>query len=160
MGTRSVIARPTPEGGFHGTYCHYDGYPAHQGRILFDAVTGHFAGDTDAACTYLIDQHPAGWSVLGGDFTTPPGYRRSTDSDDRRNQCYCHGDRHDPPRPPLDDHSARHAWVDYADVIAPDRLPVLTDVEGGWQPVAEPAWTDTPDWDAIDTHAKQLRRQY
>jgi hypothetical protein len=26
-------------------YCHYDGYPAHQGRILFDAVTGHFAGD-------------------------------------------------------------------------------------------------------------------
>ena len=75
MGTRSVIARPTPEGGFHGTYCHYDGYPAHQGRVLFDAVTGHFGGDTDAACTYLIDQHPAGWSVLHGDFTTPPGYR-------------------------------------------------------------------------------------
>jgi hypothetical protein len=32
-------------------------------------------------------------------------------------------------------------------------------VEGGWQPVAEAAWTDTPDWDAIDTHAKYLRRQ-
>jgi hypothetical protein len=89
MGTRSVIARPTPEGGFHGTYCHYDGYPAHQGRILFDAVTGHFAGDSDAACTYLIDEHPAGWSVLHGDFTTPPGYRLSTDPDDLRNQCYC-----------------------------------------------------------------------
>ena len=97
--------------------------------------------------------------MLGGDFTVPPGYRRSTDSDDRRNQCYCHGDRQDPPRPPLDDHNAHHAFVDYADVIAPDRLPVLTDVAGGWQPVAEPAWTDTPDWDAIDTHAKQLRRQ-
>ena len=69
-------------------------------------------------------------------------------------------DRHDPPRPPLDDHSARHAWVEYADVIAVDRLPVLTSLESGWQPVAEPAWTDTPDWDAIDTHAKQLRRQY
>jgi AmiR/NasT family two-component response regulator len=27
-------------------------------------------------------------------------------------------------------------------------------------PVAEPAWTDTPDWDAIDSHAKHLRRQY
>ena len=54
---------------------HYDGYPAHQGRILFDAVTGHFAGDPDAACSYLIDQHPAGWSVLGGDFTVPPGFR-------------------------------------------------------------------------------------
>jgi hypothetical protein len=35
----------------------------------------------------------------------------------------------------------------------------LLDAEG-WQPVAEPAWTDTPDWDAIDRHAKQLRRQY
>ena len=106
MGTRSVIARPTPEGGFHGIYCHYDGYPAHQGRVLFEAVTGHFGGDTDAACTYLIDQHPAGWSVLHGDFTTPPGYRLPTDPDDRRNQCYCHGDRHDPPRTPLDDHTA------------------------------------------------------
>jgi hypothetical protein len=30
----------------------------------------------------------------------------------------------------------------------------------GRQPVAEPAWTDTPDWDAIDTDAKQLRGQY
>ena len=51
MGTRSVIARPDPEGGFHGIYCHYDGYPAHQGRVLFEAVTGHFGGDTDAACS-------------------------------------------------------------------------------------------------------------
>jgi hypothetical protein len=59
VSTRSVIARPTPEGGFHGTYCHNDGYPAHQGRILFDAVTGPFTGDPDAACYYLIDQHPA-----------------------------------------------------------------------------------------------------
>jgi hypothetical protein len=99
--------------------------------VLFQAVTGHFAGDTDAACSYLIDQHPAGWSVLHGDFTNPPGYRRSTDSDDRRNQCCCHGDRQDPARPPLDDHTAHHAWVDYAYVIAPDRLRVLTDVAGG-----------------------------
>jgi hypothetical protein len=156
VSTRSVIARPTPEGGFCGTYCHYDGYPAHQGRILFDAVTGHFAGDPDAACRYLIDQHPAGWSVLGGDFTIQAGSDRQT----LRNQCYCHGDRHDPPRTPLDDDTARDAWVDYAYVIGPDRLQVLTSLHGGWQPVADPAWTDTPDWDAIDRHAKQLRRQY
>jgi hypothetical protein len=97
VSTRSVIARPTPEGGFGGTYCHYDGYPAHQGAILFDAVTGHFTGDPDAACYYLIDQHPAGWSVLHGDFTVPPGYRTGHDPQDLRNQCYCHGDRHEPP---------------------------------------------------------------
>ena len=107
MGTRSVIARPSPDGGFCGTYCHYDGYPAHQGRVLFEAVTGHFAGDPDAACQYLIDQHPAGWSVLYGDFSARPGYQHHPAPDDRRNQCYCHGERHDPPRPPLDADSAR-----------------------------------------------------
>jgi hypothetical protein len=52
--------------------------------------------------------------MLHGDFTTPPGYRLPTDPDDLRNQCYCHGDRHDPPRTPLDEHTARDAWVDYA----------------------------------------------
>jgi hypothetical protein len=146
MSTRSVIARPTPDGGFHGTYCHNDGYPAHQGRILFDAVTGNFDGDPDAACRYLIDQHPAGWSVLGGDFTAPPGYRTGHDPQDLRNQCYCHGDRQEPPRPPLTDHTARDAWVDYAYVLEAERLRVLTNRAGGWQPVAEPTWTEQPDW--------------
>jgi hypothetical protein len=157
VGTRSVIARPTPEGGFTGTYCHYDGYPAHQGRVLHDAVTGHFDGDPDAACRYLIDQHPAGWSVLHGDFAAPPGYRRHPDPEDLRNQCYCHGDRHDPPRPPLTQQTAHEAWVDYAYVIGPDRLQVLTSLHGGWQPIAEPAWTDSPDWDAIGEHASRVR---
>jgi hypothetical protein len=35
---------------------------------------------------------------------------------------------------------------------------VLTNHAGSWQPVAEPAWTQQPDWDAIDTHAQHLRR--
>jgi hypothetical protein len=120
VSTRSVIARPTPEGGFYGAYCHNDGYPAHQGRILFDAVTGHFDGDPDAACHYLIDQHPAGWSVLHGDFTAPPGYRTGHHPQDLRNQCSCHGDRHEPPRPPLTDHTARAAAIDYAYVLEPE----------------------------------------
>jgi hypothetical protein len=157
VGTRSVIARPTPEGGFTGTYCHYDGYPAHQGRVLHEAITGHFDGDTDAACRYLIDQHPAGWSVLHGDFAAPPGYRCHPDPDDLRNQCYCHGDRRDPPRPPLTQQTALAAWVDYAYLIEPDRLRVLTSLHSSWQPIAEPAWTGTPDWDAIDESAKRIR---
>jgi hypothetical protein len=119
VSTRSVIARPTPEGGFCGRYCHNDGYPAHQGRILFDAVTGHFHGDPEAACHYLIDQHPAGWSVLHGDFTAPPGYRTGHHPQDLRKQCYCHGDRHEPPRLPLTERTARAAHVDYAYVLKP-----------------------------------------
>jgi hypothetical protein len=158
VSTRSVIARPTPEGSFRGTYCHYDGYPAHQGRVLFDAVTGHFAGDPDAACRYLIDEHPAGWSVLGGDFTIPPGFQTDPDPQEQRNQCYCHGDRQEPPRPTLTDHTARGAFIDYAYVLETDRLRVLTNHADEWQPVAEPAWTERPDWDAIDQHAQHLRR--
>ena len=96
--------------------------------------------------------------MLHGDFDAPPGYRPGHDPKDLRNQCYCHGDRHDPPRPPLTDRTARAAWVDFAYVIQPDRLRVLTTLAGGWQPVAEPAWTDRPDWDAIDHHAQRVRR--
>ena len=58
----------------------------------------------------------------------------------------------------LTEQTAREAWVDYAYVLEADRLRVLTNRAGGWQPVAEPAWTERPDWDAIDQHAQHLRR--
>jgi hypothetical protein len=115
-------------------------------------------GDPEAAGRYLIDEHPAGWSVLHGDFTAPPGYRTRHDPQDLSNQCYCHGDRQEPPRPPMTDHTARAAWVDYAYVLEAERLRVLTNQAGRWRPVAEPAWTDHPDWDVIDQHAQHLRR--
>jgi hypothetical protein len=66
-----------------------------------------------------------------------------------------------PPRttpPPLTGRTARDAHIDYAYVLEPARLRVLTNRPGSWQPVAEPAWTDNPDWNAIDQHAQQLRR--
>jgi hypothetical protein len=78
-----------------------------------------------------------------------------------RNHCYYHGDRHEPPRPPLTGHTAhtaRAAHVDDAYVLEPNRLRVLTNRPGGWQPVAEPARTDRPDWDAIDQHAQPAPR--
>jgi hypothetical protein len=106
----------------------------------------------------LIDQHPAGWSVLHGDFDVPPGYRTGHDPQDLRNQCYCHGDRHEPSRPPLTERTARAAAIDYAYVLDTERLRVLTNHAGRWHPVAELAWTDTPDWDVIDQHAQHLRR--
>jgi hypothetical protein len=125
---------------------------------LFAAVTGHSAGDPDAACRYLIDEHPGGWSVLGGDFTVPAGYQARPDRQQLRDQCYCRGDRHEPPRPPLTDHAARHAFIDDAYVLEAEQLRVLTNRAGGWRPVAAPAWTERPDWDAIDQHAQHLRR--
>jgi hypothetical protein len=158
VSTRSVIARPTPEGGFGGTYCHYAGHPAHHGRILVDAVTGNFAGDPDAACRYLIDEHAAGWSVLHGDFTVPPCYRVGHDPQDLRNQCYCHGDRQEPPRPPITDQTARDAWIDYAYVLEPSGCGCSPTAPAAGTQWPEAAWTERPDWDAIDQHAQHLRR--
>lgn len=34
MATRSNIAYKTPEGKIRASYCHYDGYPAHNGEML------------------------------------------------------------------------------------------------------------------------------
>ena len=36
MGTRSFIIQQSTDG-FEGVYCHWDGYPDHNGRILFDS---------------------------------------------------------------------------------------------------------------------------
>jgi len=59
---------------------------------------------------------------------------------------------------PLTDQTARDAWIDYAYVLDAERLRVLTNRAGWWQPVAEPAWTERPDWDAIDQHPQHPRR--
>jgi len=147
VGTRSVIARPAGDG-WQGRACHYDGYPDHQGRVLFDAVTGHFAGDVNAACRYLIDEHPAGWSFLGGDFTQPPGFHAAGNAGGR-NQCYCHGDRDEPAESLLDPGTARACSTQYAYVLASDGMRVLRASRGGWDQLAELAWDDQPDWHAI-----------
>ena len=34
MGTRSTIAMKKPDGGIIATYCHWDGYPGHNGKVL------------------------------------------------------------------------------------------------------------------------------
>jgi hypothetical protein len=146
----SVIARPMPVG-WEGRYCHHRGNPAHLGRVLFGAVTGHFAGDVDAARRYFIDDHPAGWSYLGGDFTKPAGFARGIDRfADRRNQCYCHGDRHDPAAPVITEPQAA-GFAHYGYVLGDDRLVVLAYRDSGrLEPGAEVPWSARPDWDDLD----------
>ena len=36
MGTRSYIITANPKGDFTGIYCHWDGYPSHNGKILHE----------------------------------------------------------------------------------------------------------------------------
>ena len=39
MSTRSIIARVLPNGQYQFLYCHWDGYPSHNGRILLSSYT-------------------------------------------------------------------------------------------------------------------------
>ncbi len=103
MSTRSIIARPTPAG-FAGRYCHWDGYPSGVGRTLYTLRNGHFHRDTTALLRVLIDEHPAGWSIIvDADFSLDPrwiddDHQIPPDHPDRlRPRCYCHGDRNEAP---------------------------------------------------------------
>ena len=91
MSTRSCIARPIGDE-WEGRYHHSDGYPTGLGDELWHLVQ---AWGVEMARTRLIDEHPAGWSsILGADWSMPPGYRTRSNFDDLLGpRCYCHGDR-------------------------------------------------------------------
>lgn len=59
MSTRSIIAVQHGDG-FRGRYCHSDGYPEHNGRVLFDEV--HAAG-LGALSAFLSDEGRGAWGV-------------------------------------------------------------------------------------------------
>lgn len=110
MSTNAAILRQTQAGEF-GVYCHSDGQPISLGKFLWHSYRGHFNHDLEAMLRFVIDEHPAGWSVLQGtDLNLPAGwaeapdrpagvplaewfksptYRRWADSP----RCYCHGGR-------------------------------------------------------------------
>lgn len=72
MATRSVISRKTESGSYLGIYCHYDGYPSHNGRILLD----HYSDE--AKVIQLIDL--GSLSVLAPKCNLPEGRDHSFDS--------------------------------------------------------------------------------
>lgn len=64
-----MIARPGSEPRWEGVYLHSDGYLSHAGRLIHLMGERYFCGRGEELARYLIDQHPAGWSYLGGDPT-------------------------------------------------------------------------------------------
>jgi hypothetical protein len=100
MSTRSCIARPTTEG-FSGRYVHWDGYPAGVGKELYGLYQSKFKGKLAGMERFLMDDHPAGWSVIcGADWSQTPGFIEVQTRDFKgreRPQCFCHGDRREKP---------------------------------------------------------------
>lgn len=139
MGTRGIIARPTPGDGFEGRYHHWDSYPTGLGATLYRLANEHFANDYREMVTTLIDDHPAGWSTINAcnfdlepgfgdaqvaEILTPTGERdwHAMDTARRRIQqprCYCHGERSEEASP-LVTHDGQDGGAEYAYVIDPD----------------------------------------
>lgn len=92
MSTRSCIGRLTSKPGkkltWRACYHHWDGHPFSLGSTLFQIRNGHFKGDTEKMLSYLIDQHPQGFSTINGcDFNLPAAPR----PDSKTEICkHCH----------------------------------------------------------------------
>ena len=143
MSTRAVIARTTGDVStvtgqphWEGRHHHWDGYPSGLGKRLYELA--HHFNDLAWMLTFLIDQHPAGWStILACDIDAAPGYRelgcQHPGEPDRHNefeahmtwertqgpQCYCHGDRREAADPLITDNSANDWDTEWAYVINP-----------------------------------------
>ena len=70
MGTRSVVALPTADGGFKGRYVHWDGYPEGVGLALMVIVARD--GVQKAAEVLVRDNY--GWSSIDSTQTTVSPY--------------------------------------------------------------------------------------
>lgn len=75
MATRSRIAIENADGTFTSVYCHWDGYPSHNGQILFDCYNTH------AEVRELLSY--GGLSVLGPKI----GTKHDFESRDAKGQC-------------------------------------------------------------------------
>ena len=89
MATRGCIARVDGDG-FRGVYHHWDSYPSELGKKLFGLARG---ADLRSLMRMLIDDHPAGWLLLG-------------------DECICHGKGEEEPLVVTDRQNSE--WVEWA----------------------------------------------
>ncbi|MFF0291073.1 hypothetical protein [Streptomyces sp. NPDC005262] len=126
MGTRAVVARPTPQG-FTGRIFLNDGAPDVAMSVLRGFVLNVQEGDVEAAARVLIDEHPGGW----------------IDVPDPDCRCLCHDA---PPSngaastEPTTEQTASEA--EYVYVLHPERLAVLVPGDDGWEGIRSTPWSD------------------
>jgi hypothetical protein len=98
MATRSIIARQNPDGSLDAIYCHWDGYPDHNGKILKEHYRSAEKVDALIALGNL--------SGLGNEIGEKTSF--ATDSTD---QCIAYG------RDRGDEHQEATHCDSYADLV-------------------------------------------
>lgn len=137
MGTRSVVAVPTADGGWKGRYVHWDGYPSGVGAALARIVQ---RDGYDMAVRTLTQDH-YGWSsvgsengagldpgYIGGRFVAVPGY----------GVAYSHAEQGDEWITPDGDSSG----TEYAYVLHPDSVRVLERCWSEWRDLFSVKYVD------------------
>jgi hypothetical protein len=189
MGTRAVIARWTDQdkGEWAGQYHHWDGYPSALGATLYQRLHGR---DIAPILDVLLAHT---WSTINGkSWDLPVGYNerhicraivrgkrcgRPISQHGHRIKhpytdgpnCYCHGDRREPPWELLTQDTASEAGCEWAYVIDPARRTMtvlecavdgrhMVGMFGSGAPARDVVWTERaivfldnpePDWEAL-----------
>lgn len=137
MGTRSIIAVPTPGGApgrFRGRYAHWDGYPSWTGAQLHAIV----ARDGVAAARAMLTETHPGWSTIcadpaeagsvGPDEVEVPGYGVAFTAEAGLSDEWIT--------------DAMPGYGSYAYVLGDDAITVLTSESGAWTPLGEVAYAN------------------
>lgn len=145
MGTRSVIATAYPDG-VKGRYIHWDGYPTHMAKALFEIV---LRDGLEGAASILLEVH-YGWSSIDpqepenatlekgqddGRFVSVPGYGVAYTTEQGQSSP---GEWHR-----VDEEDT---WCEFAYVLAPAGLVMIQiGTVGRWFVLGTIPWTASPE---------------
>lgn len=139
MSTRSVIAKPTEDGGWIGRYCHSDGYPEHQVPQLVRLVNEKGVD----RCIDILINFNAGWSYLDphpalregynddGRFKTVSNYGIAYTTKKFYNK-FGHAEYQQASMDEWIDNADTDSWCEWAYVLHPDHLEVFENTINGW----------------------------
>ena len=149
MSTRSVVARVEGDG-FVGRYCHWDGYPTHRGKQLFQAYRE--LGNADALVKYAVRKGESGyWSSFCPPSENPVEADRSTPEgeDAFQKSLSTINWAHEEDNFDLISSQGDDWGTEWAYVIDDKGLTVFENL-GKWAYIGTYKWDAEPDWESVE----------
>jgi hypothetical protein len=151
MSTNAMLASRLG-GKMEAVSVHWDGYPTHLGMVLHRMGTEYFAGDIHQLAAYLIEEHPGGWSSLGGNPNSTVG--ADTDSPPpEANCCYCHCEGAEPMKPLSASQitSGEVAFAEWSYLLTEQSLDIFNGHDITGKPDASIAWDNAQvNWQTVE----------